>query len=79
MTDLKYVLSADSHIIEPFDLWTDALGEKHGDLLPQKVSDCNGVPGSYFYTGIEYIKLTDLDPTDTADSGSESTGLDPEL
>ena len=72
-------LSADSHIIEPFDLWIDALGDKHGELLPQKVADCNGVPGSYFYTGIEYIQLADLDPTDTADSGAESTGLDPEL
>ena len=79
MSELKYVFSADSHIVEPFDLWTDALGAKHGDLLPQEVSHCNGVQGKYFYTGIEYIQIADLDPTDTADSGADSSGLDPEL
>lgn len=79
MSELKYVFSADSHIVEPFDLWTNALGAKHGDLLPQEVSHCNGVQGKYFYTGIEYIQIADLDPTDTADSGADSSGLDPEL
>ena len=79
MSELKYVFSADSHIVEPFDLWTNALGAKHGDLLPQEVSNCNGVQGKYFYTGIEYIQIADLDPTDTADSGADSSGLDPEL
>lgn len=79
MSELKYVFSADSHIVEPFDLWTNALGAKHGELLPQEVSHCNGVDGKYFYTGIEYIQMADLDPTDTADSGGDSTGLDPEL
>ena len=79
MSELKYVFSADSHIVEPFDLWTNALGAKHGELLPQEVSHCNGVDGKYFYTGIEYIQMADLDPTDTADSGADSTGLDPEL
>lgn len=79
MSELKYVFSADSHIVEPFDLWTNALGAKHGDLLPQEVSHCNGVQGKYFYTGIEYIQIADLDPTDTADSVADSSGLDPEL
>ena len=38
--DLKYVMSSDSHIIEPYDLWTNALGHKHGeDKLPHRVSE----------------------------------------
>ena len=32
---LNYVVSADSHIFEPFDLWEKALGTKWGDKVPQ--------------------------------------------
>ena len=47
MDDLDYVVSGDSHIIEPFDLWTRTLVDKHGERLPQLVDNCNGVPRVY--------------------------------
>ena len=34
---LKYAASGDSHIIEPYDLWTKALGDKHDpEKLPYR-------------------------------------------
>ena len=68
MDDLDYVVSGDSHIIEPFDLWTRTLADKHGERLPQVVDNCNGVPGVYFFGGYEYFKLGDVEPKDTVDS-----------
>ncbi len=43
MSDLSYVVSGDSHIIEPMDLWTRSLEDKHGNRLPRVVDECNGV------------------------------------
>jgi len=75
----KYVISADSHIMEPFDLWTGPLGDKWGEQLPQQVSEYNGTPGNFFFTGYEYIKLRDVVAEDTADSTEAATGLSDEL
>ena len=42
---LDYVISADSHIIEPLDLWEKALGAKWGDKVPRVVDRYKGIPG----------------------------------
>ncbi|MSP52504.1 MAG: amidohydrolase [Alphaproteobacteria bacterium] len=70
-----YVFSADSHIMEKYDLWTKAIGKKWGDRLPQRVKECNGVKGSYMFTGYEYMKLADVEVEDTPDSTSAATDL----
>ena len=64
---LNYVVSADSHIFEPFDLWEKALGTKWGDKVPRLVSECEGVSGNYFYLGHEYIDLDNVEPEEAAD------------
>ena len=55
----KYVASADSHIIEPYDLWTKALGDKHDpEKLPHRFQgEYRGVPGDFVFTGYEYMKI----------------------
>ena len=58
---LSFIASADSHIIEPYDLWTKALGKKYGDRVPHRhIGEVRGVPGDYVFTGMEYIKVGDL-------------------
>ena len=74
---LNYVVSADSHIFEPFDLWEKALGAKWGDKVPRLVNKCEGVPGSYFYLGHEYIDLDNVEPEEAADSTADTVPLDP--
>ena len=75
----KYIISGDSHIIEPFDLWTNALGNKHGDKLPRVVEGYEDLTGQYFFTGIEYLNVDLLDPADAAESSGELKGLGEEL
>ena len=54
------VISADSHIVEPLNLWHDILGDKYGDATPRAVQDHRGVPGTYFFSGIEFIKADEI-------------------
>ena len=53
---LSPVISADSHVVEPDNLFVDALGARHGDKLPRMVSERDGEKGAFLYTGIEYIR-----------------------
>ena len=73
------VVSADSHIIEPFDLWTKTLNKKWGEALPQVVTECQGQKGRFFFTGFEYIKMSDFDPVDTSDSSGQAASLEKQL
>ena len=54
---MRMVISADSHVLEPPDLWTKAIGQKYGDALPQMVHELNGEKGNFFFTGLEYVRL----------------------
>ena len=45
------VISADSHVIEPVDLWWNALGGKLGDRTPRIINEYNGQQGTFFYSG----------------------------
>ena len=58
--ELKYVMSSDSHIVEPYDLWTNALGDKHGDKVPQRVSEAKGVKGDFIFCGYDYNSVGGL-------------------
>ena len=53
--ELKYVMSSDSHIIEDYDMWTRALGHKHGDKVPHRVSEAKGVKGDFIFCGYDYM------------------------
>ena len=82
--DLKFVMSSDSHIIEPYDLWTSALGDKHGDKVPHRVSEAKGIKGDFYFCGFDYMGVDDLrqeNAGDTPDStlAVESGDLSPEL
>src|SRR5215831_17780863 len=45
------IISADSHVLEPGDLWTKALGSRFGDALPRIVNGFDGHEGTFFYLG----------------------------
>ena len=54
------LISADSHVIEPVDLFETALGEKYGDAVPREISEWQGHQGRFYFTGIEAFKLDEL-------------------
>lgn len=45
------IISADSHVIEPRDLWWKALGKKFGDRTPRVIEEFRGVKGPFFWVG----------------------------
>jgi predicted TIM-barrel fold metal-dependent hydrolase len=45
------IISADSHVCEPPDLWTSRLDRKYRDLGPRVVEGCGGRPGLFFTCG----------------------------
>jgi hypothetical protein len=47
------IISADSHVMEPLDLWWNALGQKVGDRTPRYLSQYQGHQGNFFYTGYQ--------------------------
>ena len=45
------IVSADSHVLEPGDLWTRSIGQRFGDALPRIVKGFEGHEGTFFYLG----------------------------
>ena len=54
------VISGDSHVIEPADLWSKPLGARYGDAVPRMVSEHAGVEGDHFFTGFEYVRVDEI-------------------
>ena len=77
MADL--VISADSHVVEPFDLWVKALGAQYGDRVPHLVKSFDGRPGNYFYCGREAALVEELVSTNEKDRAEDlvRAGRDP--
>jgi predicted TIM-barrel fold metal-dependent hydrolase len=53
MTTLKFsrVISGDSHVREPVDLWWKIMGVKFGERTPRPLDEHEGKRGSFFFTG----------------------------
>ena len=45
------IISADSHVLEPGDLWTRSIGQRFGEALPRIVKGFEGHEGTFFYLG----------------------------
>jgi len=54
------IISGDSHVIEPAELWTKPLGAKYGDAVPHIMKEFNGEKTDHFFTGIEYIRIDEI-------------------
>ena len=76
--DLKFkrVISADSHVLEPTDLWSKALGPELGDRAPGIINEYNGRKGRFFNTGAQVLKIDETEAElegmgDLVDAGRE--------
>ena len=47
------LISADSHVYEPHDLWWKALGQTFGDRTPRALDAYQGHKGKFFYSGYQ--------------------------
>ena len=57
---LDLVISSDSHVMEPFDLWQTALGGRFGDAVPRLVTSYDGLDGNFFFCGRETCRVDEL-------------------
>ena len=66
------IISADSHFMEPYDLWWNALGPKFGDRTPRLLDQYQGRQGTFFYSGNAgrpVAAVRDRDPVTEAAAG----------
>ena len=55
------VISADSHINEPYDLYWNALGDRFGEQTPRVIQEYKGQSGKFWFGGRNVIKLHDVE------------------
>ena len=58
-TQFNRIISADSHVVEPFDLW-NALGHKFGDRTPRRIDNFLGRGKSAFYHGRKGAEVSEI-------------------
>ena len=78
---MDQVISADSHVLEPPDLWTKALGEKWGDKAPHFADRFRGESGTFFFSGRDVLRLgssRDIDQEERYQN-LQAAGRDPAL
>ena len=82
------LISADSHVMEPLDLWWNALGHKFGDRTPRYLNEYQGETGNFFYTGYQGWPVswlrdnrpeTEWAALEAAERGMAACGYDPQV
>jgi predicted TIM-barrel fold metal-dependent hydrolase len=76
-TSLRRIISADSHVIEPVDLWENAVGKRLGEWCPRIIHEHAGKKGRFFFTGAQVLYIDDVD-REAADKGLRECGYIPE-
>lgn len=54
---LSNIISADSHVVEPLDMWRRALGSRFGDDIPHPLDEYRGEKGRFLSTGRQVLRL----------------------
>ena len=83
------IISADSHVYEPSDLWWKTLGDKFGERTPRTIINYQGKEGTYFYSGYQGLPVTRVREGSNPDTeaarvqatemGFGACGYDPEV
>ena len=76
--NFERLISADSHVMEPKDLWWNALGERYGDHTPRLLNEHLGRKGTFFHTGRQVLKVGQTDH-EARKIGFQEAGYVPEV
>ena len=78
MTDtFTKIISADSHVFEPLDIWEKAIGGRFGDITPKLHDEFDGRKGKFFFAGRQTLDITGIDKQQDR-LGSRRHGFIPE-
>ena len=74
------IISADSHFMEPYDLWWHSMGQQFGDRTPRVLAEYQGRQGQFFYSGnqgrpVAAIRARDPE-TEAAAAAAEARGME---
>src|SRR2546429_1192547 len=73
---MNRVLSADSHVVEPADVWTTRIDTRFRDRAPHIEKEVNGVKGDFFVCeglqpfSVSVFAVAGLDPREYSDKMS---------
>src|SRR5215468_12352013 len=82
------LMSADSHVMEPYDIWWKAIGQQFDHRTPRLLDGHQGQPGTFFYSGNlgapvtpvrDLLPTSDAAATAAADKGFGASGYLPEV
>jgi len=76
--NFERLISADSHVMEPPDLWSKAIGQRYGDRAPHLMESYLGQKGQFFYTGRQVLKFGQTDH-EAQKLGLQEAGYVPEV
>ncbi len=57
----KRIISADSHVVEPPEIYENALSKRFGDKSPRIINEYAGKKGIFFFSGDQVIKILQID------------------
>lgn len=57
---VQWIISGDSHVLEPPDLFEKPLAKEYGEQVPRYLNDAMGLKGKFYFTGLEYIKIDEI-------------------
>jgi predicted TIM-barrel fold metal-dependent hydrolase len=63
----RWLISGDSHVMEPLDMWQTALAARWGEAVPRIVASNGAEPGRFFFTGREHIRMGEVVAERTTD------------
>lgn len=76
--NFRRIISADSHVMEPRDLWQKGMGERYGEHTPRLIHEHAGRHGTFFYTGRQVLKVTESDLS-AQKIGFQAAGYQPDI
>ena len=71
------VISGDSHVMEPADLWEKTIGNRFGELTPRVFNEYKGRKGRFFWTGKQVRKFAAIE-AEQDELGFKEAGYIPE-
>lgn len=75
---LGRIISADSHVMEPADLYEKTLRPKFGDSAPRIMHEHAGKKGTYFFSGDQVVKIRQIDEQQRAKGVAPEAGWMPD-
>ena len=79
----KRLISADSHVQPPYDMWWKALGDKFGDRTPRVVEEYRGLKGPFLWTGADKSPISRIEAfeaeIEAGEQGFAECGYNPEV